>query len=352
MGKSYKIAVLSGDGIGPEVVAQAIKVLKSVEKKFQISFEFTDALIGATAIDKTGNPLPDETIAICKASDAVLLGAVGHPRFDNDPSAKVRPEQGLLKIRKELGLYANIRPVTTYPLLFEASPIKTHLLKGVDMLVYRELTGGIYFGEKGRKDNGKVAFDNCIYSEDEIHRIAKSAFEMARNRRKKITMVDKANVLETSRLWREVVKKMEPEYPDVEVDYMFVDAAAMKLVTWPSYFDVVLTENMFGDILTDEASVITGSIGLLPSSSVGDKYALFEPIHGSYPQAAGKNIANPYGTILSAAMLLEHLKEFDAAKAIRSAVNKGLEKGIVTVDINAKNNKSTTEVGDFVATNL
>lgn len=352
MGKTFKIAVMPGDGIGPEVTAQAIKTLKAVEKKFGVTFEFNEVLIGAIAIDQTGNPLPDETIAVCKNSDAVLLGAVGHPRFDNDPSAKVRPEQGLLKIRKELGLYANIRPVATYPLLNEASPIKNHLLKDVDMVVYRELTGGIYFGEKGRKDDGKTAFDNCIYSAEEVTRVSHMAFKMARSRKKKLTMVDKANVLETSRLWREVVKAMEAQYPDVTVDYMFVDAAAMKLVTWPAYFDVILTENMFGDILTDEASVITGSIGLLPSASMGDKYALFEPIHGSYPQAAGKNIANPYGTILSAAMLCDHIGLPEAANAIRNAVNKGLEFGIVTVDINPTNNKSTTEVGDWVAANL
>jgi 3-isopropylmalate dehydrogenase len=352
MSKTFKIAVMSGDGIGPEVTAQAIKVLKAVEPKFNVKFEFNEVLIGAIAIDQTGNPLPDETIAACKASDAVLLGAVGHPRFDNDPGAKVRPEQGLLKIRKELGLYANIRPVATYALLNEASPIKNHLLKDVDMVVYRELTGGIYFGEKGRKEEGKMAFDNCVYSDYEVERIAHSAFKMARSRKKKLTMVDKANVLETSRLWREVVKRMEAQYPDVTVDYMFVDSAAMKLITWPAYFDVILTENMFGDILTDEASVITGSIGLLPSASVGDKYALFEPIHGSYPQAAGKNIANPYGTILSAAMLCDHIGLPEAANAIRAAVDKGLAQGVVTVDINATKNNTTTEVGDWVAKNL
>ncbi len=352
MSRTFKIAVMPGDGIGPEVTAQAIKVLKALEPKFDVTFDFNEVLIGAIAIDQTGNPLPDETIAACKASDAVLLGAVGHPRFDNDPGAKVRPEQGLLKIRKELGLYANIRPVATYALLNEASPIKTHLLKDVDMVVYRELTGGIYFGEKGRKDDGKTAYDNCIYTEEEVRRVAHLAFKMARTRRKKLTLVDKANVLETSRLWREVVKKMEAEYADVTVDYMFVDSAAMKLVTWPAYFDVILTENMFGDILTDEASVITGSIGLLPSASVGDTFALFEPIHGSYPQAAGKNIANPYGTILSAAMLCDHIGLPEAAKAIRNAVDKGLENGIVTVDINASNNNSTSEVGDWIAKNL
>lgn len=349
MGKNYKIAVLAGDGIGPEVMAQAIKVLQAVEKKHKISFEFNDALIGAIAIDKTGNPLPDETIDICMKADAVMLGAVGHPKFDNDPAAKVRPEQGLLKIRKTLGLYANIRPIATYELLSEASPLKNHLLQNVDFIVYRELTGGIYFGEKGRRDNGKTAFDDCIYTEAEIIRIADMAFKMAQTRKKKLTLVDKANVLETSRLWRATVQQVAPKYPDVALDFMFVDAAAMKIIQWPAYFDVVLTENMFGDILTDEASVITGSIGLLPSSSVGDKYALFEPIHGSYPQAAGKNIANPYGTILSGAMMLEHLGEHNAAKDIREAVKTALDRGIVTVDINPNTYKSTTEAGDYVA---
>ena len=349
MSKTYKIAVLAGDGIGPEVVEQAIKVLKSVEKKFGFKFEFTPALIGAIAIDQTGNPLPDETIEICKNSDAVLLGAVGHPRFDNDPSAKVRPEQGLLKIRKTLGLYSNIRPIYTFDLLNEISPLKTHLLKDVNFLVFRELTGGIYFGEKGYTNEGTVAFDNCSYSVMEITRIAEMAFKSALARKKKLTLVDKANVLETSRLWRATVKKVAEKYPEVTLDFMFVDAAAMKLIQFPAYFDVILTENLFGDILTDEASVITGSIGMLPSASVGEKYGLFEPIHGSYPQAAGKNIANPYGTILSTAMLMEHVGEFEAAKAIRKAVDVALDKGFVTVDITNVNPKSTTEVGDCVA---
>jgi len=346
---TYKIAVLPGDGIGPDVIAQAIKVLKAVEKKYELKFEFNEGLIGAVAIDKTGNPLPDETIALCQASDAVLLGAVGHPRFDNDPNAKVRPEQGLLKIRKTLGLYANIRPVSAFPLLFNQSPLKNHLLEGVDLVVYRELTGGIYFGEKGRNQDGTVAFDNCSYSIEEIQRIAKLAFESARNRKKKLTLVDKANVLETSRLWRDTVKKMEPSYPDVTVDYMFVDNAAMKLIQWPAYFDVIVTENMFGDILTDEASVLTGSIGLLPSASVGSGVALFEPIHGSYPQAAGKNIANPYATILAAAMMLDYLNIYEAGIAIKNAVDKALAEGKVTIDINPDKYISTTEAGDYIA---
>jgi 3-isopropylmalate dehydrogenase len=347
----YKIAVLPGDGIGPEVMEQGLKVLKSTASKFKFEFETSFGKIGAMAIDETGNPLPDETIEICKSSNAVLLGAVGHPKFDNDPTAKVRPEQGLLKLRKSLGLFANIRPVTTYELLYESSPIKTERIKGVDFIVFRELTGGIYFGDKGRKENGTVAYDVCTYSVEEIDRITRLAFETAQTRKKKVCMVDKANVLESSRLWRETVTKIskEAKYSDIELTNMFVDNAAMQLIQWPIQFDVILTENMFGDIITDEASVITGSMGLLPSSSVGVNLALFEPIHGSYPQASGKNIANPMATILSVAMMLEYLKEIKAAAAIRDAVNQALAKGIVTEDISKINPKSTSAVGDWVA---
>ncbi len=347
-----KIAVLAGDGIGPEVVAEAIKVLKVVDKKHNIGLTFEHALIGACAIDATGNPLPDETIALCQNSDAVLLGAVGHPRFDNDPTAKVRPEQGLLKIRKTLGLFANLRPIKSYPLLYNASPLKNHLVENVDFVVYRELTGGIYFGEKGRRNDGAEAYDMCSYSNEEVERIAKLAFESAQKRRKHLTLVDKANVLETSRLWREVVGKVATQYPDVKFDCMFVDNAAMKLIQQPSFFDVVLTENMFGDILTDEASVITGSIGLLPSASVGHTVALFEPIHGSFPEGAGKGIANPIATILSGAMMLEHLGYSQPAEEIRAAVMVALEQGKVTSDINANNPIKTNEVGDFIAAQL
>lgn len=347
-----KIAVLAGDGIGPEVVNEAIKVLKTVDKKHNIGLEFEHALIGACAIDATGNPLPDETIAICQHADAVLLGAVGHPRFDNDPTAKVRPEQGLLKIRKTLGLFANLRPIKSYPLLYNASPLKNHLVENVDFIVYRELTGGIYFGEKGRKNDGKEAFDICSYNIEEVERIAKLAFEAAQKRRKHLTLVDKANVLETSRLWREVVGKIATQYPDVQLDCMFVDNAAMKLIQQPAFFDVVLTENMFGDILTDEASVITGSIGLLPSASVGQDVALFEPIHGSFPEGAGKGIANPIATILSAAMMLEHLGYQKPADEIRDAVMLALEQGKVTSDINSDNPIKTSEVGDFISSKI
>jgi 3-isopropylmalate dehydrogenase len=347
-----KIAVLAGDGIGPEVVAEAIKVLKVVDKKHNIDLEFEYALVGACAIDATGNPLPDETIALCQKSDAVLFGAVGHPRFDNDPTAKVRPEQGLLKIRKTLGLFANLRPIQSYPLLYNASPLKNYLIENVDFVVYRELTGGIYFGEKGRKNDGKNAYDICSYSIEEVERIAKLAFESAQKRRKHLTLVDKANVLETSRLWREITNKISAQYPDIKFDCMFVDNAAMKLIQQPAFFDVVLTENMFGDILTDEASVITGSIGLLPSASVGHTVALFEPIHGSFPEGAGKGIANPIATILSTTMMLEHLNYQKPAEEIRTAVMAALEQGKVTSDINSVNPLKTNEVGDFIASIL
>jgi 3-isopropylmalate dehydrogenase len=347
----YKITVLAGDGIGPEVMTQGLKVLKAAAEKFKFEIETEDALIGATAIDQTGNPLPDASIESCKKADAVLLGAVGHPKYDNDPSAKVRPEQGLLKLRKSLGLYANIRPVTTYEILYDASPIKTERIKGVDFVVFRELTGGIYFGEKGTSEDGKSAFDTSTYTVEEIDRITRLAFDVALTRKKKVCMVDKANVVETSRLWRKTVTKIakEPQYAEIELENMFVDNAAMQLIQWPSQFDVILTENMFGDIITDEASVIPGSMGLLPSASVGKDLALFEPIHGSYPQAAGKNIANPLATILSIAMMLEHLKQFDAAKAIKKAVDTALNTGVVTEDISKENPKSTTEVGSWVA---
>lgn len=344
------IAVLKGDGIGPEVTEQAVKALKAIEEVYGHKFHYSEGLIGAVAIDATGNPYPDETHSICQASDAILFGAIGHPKYDNDPKAPVRPEQGLLKMRKSLGLFANIRPINTYKILANASPLRADLVEGVNFVVFRELTGGIYFGEKGRRDGGATAFDNCTYSKEEVLRISKLAFEAARVRRKKLTLVDKANVLETSRLWREVVKEFALGYPDVEVDYMFVDNAAMKIIQNPKYFDVVLTENMFGDIITDEASVITGSLGMLPSASVGSKTALYEPIHGSYPEAAGKNIANPNGAILSAAMLLEtSFGLTEEAALIRKAVEDCLNNGIVTVDIQKDSTYTTTQIGDKVA---
>ncbi len=350
----YKITVLPGDGIGPEVIAQALKVLNTVAKKFDFSVETEKAQIGASAIDQTGNALPDETIEKCLQSDAVLLGAVGDPKYDNDPHAKVRPEQGLLKIRKSLELYANIRPVSTYELLYDKSPIKTERIKGVDFVVYRELTSGIYFGKKGKSADGKSAFDTCSYTTEEIERITRLAFDAALKRRKKVCLVDKANVLESSRLWRATVDKIakEPQYSEIKYTAMFVDNVAMQLIQWPTQFDVIVTENMFGDIITDEASVIPGSMGLLPSSSVGIKNALFEPIHGSYPQAAGKNIANPMATILSVAMMLEHFNQNKAGKAIREAVNSALENMIVTEDISKENARSTSEVGEWICARI
>lgn len=344
-----KIAVLNGDGIGPEVTAQSIKVLNAVGTRFGHEFHYTEALIGAAAIDATGTALPQETIDCCLASDAVLFGAVGHPRFDNDPSAKVRPEQGILGIRKALQLYANIRPVKSFPGLSHLSPLKPERLEGVDMVIFRELTGGIYFGKKETAADGSYAADECSYSRAEIERIARAAFQYALKRRKKLTLVDKANVLDTSRLWRAVVRELATEYAQVEVDYMFVDNAAMQLILNPAQFDVILTENMFGDILSDEASVLSGSLGMLPSASVGNGPALFEPIHGSYPQAAGKDIANPCGSVLSAAMLLDHLGLHEEADLVRFAVEWTLANHFVTKDINPVNFYFTSTVGDLVS---
>lgn len=344
------IAVLKGDGIGPEVTNQAIKVLNAVAEIFGHQFNYSEGLIGAAAIDATGNPFPEETLKICQDTDAILFGAIGHPKYDNDPNAAVRPEQGLLAMRKALNLFANIRPINTYKALAASSPLRADLVNGVDFVVFRELTGGIYFGQpRGRSEDRNTAFDTCVYHRFEILRIAKLAFEAAMKRRKKLTLVDKANVLATSRLWREVVKEFAPQFPEVTVEYMFVDNAAMKIIQNPRDFDVVLTENLFGDVLTDEASVITGSLGMLPSASVGDKTSLYEPIHGSYPQATGLNIANPMGAILSAAMLLETAFDMrQESKAIRDAVEECLNNGIVTVDINPAKNYSTTEVGDKI----
>ena len=344
----YKIAILNGDGIGPEVTAQSIKVLKAIAEQFNHEFIFTEALIGADAIDKTGNPLPQETIDICLSSDAILFGAIGHPKYDNDPTAKVRPEQGLLALRQALQLYANIRPVSSYPSLHDLSPLKTNIIDGVDFVIYRELTGGIYFGKKETNAEGTVASDQCLYTREEIERITHLAFKAAQQRRKKLTLVDKANVLETSRLWRKVVQEIATEYKNVTIDFLFVDNAAMQIILNPKQFDVILTENMFGDIISDEASVISGSIGLLPSSSVGFKTALFEPIHGSYPQAAGKDIANPIGSILSAAMLLDHLGMTEEAALVKAAAAWTLENKIVTKDIEPIDFYFTSTVGGFI----
>lgn len=344
-----KITVIEGDGIGPEVTAQAVKVLNAVGTRFGHTFEYEYALMGACAIDQTGNPLPDETIEACLKGDAILFGAIGHPKYDNDPTAKVRPEQGLLKLRKTLGLYANIRPISTYPALQHLSPLKAERLENVDFVIYRELTGGIYFGKKTVDEAATTASDDCVYTRAEIERIAHPAFQHAQKRRKKLTLVDKANVLETSRLWRKIVQEIAVQYPDVAVDFLFVDNAAMQIILNPAQFDVVLTENMFGDIISDEASVISGSLGLLPSASIGQSGGLFEPIHGSYPQAAGKDIANPLGSILSAAMLLDYLNLQAEAKAVRDAVNWSLAEGLVTQDLDPKNFQYTSQLGDLIS---
>lgn len=347
------IALLAGDGIGPEVIDQAVKVCDAISKKYNHEINWQPALTGAVAIDAVGEPYPDSTHDICANADAVLFGAIGHPRYDNDPTAKVRPEQGLLKMRQKLGLFANVRPTFTFPSLIDKSPLKRERIEGTDLIILRELTGGVYFGERGRKDNGDTAFDTMTYTRSEIQRLAKKGFKMAMGRSKRLCCVDKANVLESSRLWRETVQAMEKDYPEVEVTYEFIDAVAMRLVQWPSSYDVMITANLFGDILTDEASVIAGSMGLMPSSSVGSKVSLYEPIHGSYPQAAGKDIANPLATVLSAAMLFEDFDLKEEAQVIRDVVNKSLEEGYVTEDLSEDGKAyKTSQVGDWLAANI
>jgi 3-isopropylmalate dehydrogenase len=334
MSQEYKILVIPGDGIGKEVTTGGKQVLSTIEATFGHRFIFDEALIGHAAIEATGEPLPDITIEKSKASDAILFGAVGHPKYDNDPSLKVRPEQGLLKIRKSLGLFANLRPIKLFDELLNASSIKPEVLKGADILFFRELTGDVYFGERGRSADGNTAYDTMIYSRYEVERIAKKAFEAARGRRKKLTSVDKANVLESSRLWREVVNEIAKQYPDVELEHTFVDTAAMKLIKDPCSFDVVLTGNLFGDILTDEASQIAGSMGMLASASLGDTVGLYEPIHGSAHDIAGKGIANPLASILSVALMLDisfGLKK--ESNAVIGAVEQTLRDGFRTGDI-------------------
>ena len=328
------ILIVPGDGIGQEVTLVGKKILDRIAVKFNHEFSYDEALIGHVAIEATGNPLPDETLQKMRNADAVLFGAVGHPKYDNDPSAKVRPEQGLLKMRKELGLYANLRPIKLFDELLGASSIKPEILKGADILFFRELTGDIYFGEKGRKNDGNTAFDVAEYSRFEVERIGRKAFEAARTRRKKLCSVDKANVLETSRLWREEIQKLALEYPDVEVEYQFVDSTAMMLIKDPRRFDVVVTANLFGDILTDEASQIAGSMGMLASASIGDGTGVYEPIHGSAHDITGKGIANPLASILSAALLLDisfGMKE--ESELVISAVDQVLKAGYRTIDI-------------------
>jgi len=358
-----KIAVLPGDGIGPEVMAEAVKVLKRVAEVHGHSFTFEEGLIGGAAIDKTGSPLPDEALTLCQASDAVLLAAVGDPRYD-DPTLKVRPEQGLLALRKGLGVFANLRPVKLYKELLHASTIKPEVLAEVDLMVVRELTGGIYFGERGRKmvvGGAEAAYDTLLYSVPEVERVVRLAFDLARQRRKKVTSVDKANVLESSRLWRETAERVASEYPDVEFESMYVDIAAMRLVRYPSVFDVMVTGNMFGDILTDEASMLAGSMGMLPSASLredapstssGHRFGLYEPIHGSAPKHTGMNVVNPIAAILSGAMLLRYsLRLEEEAAAVEAAVAAVLKQGYRTRDIaeEGKQQVGTQEKGNLIA---
>ncbi len=349
---------MPGDGIGKEVTTEGKRVLAKIADIFGHHFEFGDAIIGHDAIEATGNPLPDETLSKLKNCDAILFGAVGHPKYDNDPTLKVRPEQGLLKMRKELGLYANLRPIKLFDELLEASSIKPEILRGSDILFFRELTGDVYFGEKGRKDDGNTAFDVMIYQRYEVERIAHKAFQAARTRKKKVTSVDKANVLESSRLWRETVQQVGKQYPDIQLEHQFVDSAAMKLIQNPRSFDVVLTGNLFGDILTDEASQIAGSMGMLASASIGDTVGLYEPIHGSAHDITGKGIANPLASILSASLLLDisfGLKE--ESEAILAAVEKTLRAGFRTADIaDARTPKgkilNTQSMGDCIVDQL
>ncbi len=331
---SKNILIVPGDGIGQEVTAVGQQVLDRIAEKYGHTFHYDHALIGHAAIEATGEALPQESLEKMRASDAVLFGAVGHPKYDNDPQAKVRPEQGLLKMRKELGLYANLRPIRLFDELLAASSIKPEILRGADILFFRELTGDIYFGDKGRKDDGATAYDLAQYSRFEVERIARKAFEAARTRRQKLCSVDKANVLETSRLWREVIQQLAPEYPDVTVEHQFVDATAMLLIKDPRRFDVVVTANLFGDILTDEASQIAGSMGMLASASIGDGTGVYEPIHGSAHDIAGKGLANPLASVLSAALLLDisfGMKE--ESEAVIAAVDQVLKAGYRTADI-------------------
>lgn len=343
-----KIAVLPGDGIGPEISEQGVAVMNAVCEKFGHEVSYQYALCGADAIDKVGDPFPEETFKVCMDADAVLFSAVGDPKFDNDPTAKVRPEQGLLAMRKKLGLFANIRPVQTFKCLLHKSPLRAELVEGADFICIRELTGGMYFGEKYQDDD--KAYDTNLYTRPEIERILKVAFEYARKRRRHLTVVDKANVLASSRLWRKVAQEVAQLYPDVTTDYMFVDNAAMRMIQEPTFFDVMVTENTFGDILTDEGSCISGSMGLLPSASTGESTPVFEPIHGSWPQAAGMNIANPLAQILSVAMLFEHFDCQEEARLIRRAVDASLDACVRTPEIQVEGGErfGTKEVGDWI----
>lgn len=342
------IAVLAGDGIGPEISKQGVAVMAAVCKKFGHEVNFTEALVGAAAIDAVGDPFPDDTYNICKEADAVLFSSVGDPKFDNNPNATVRPEQGLLAMRKKLGLFANIRPVQTFDCLIHKSPLKDELVRGADFICIRELTGGMYFGEKKEGDN--FAYDTNAYSRAEVERILKVAYAYAERRRKHLTVVDKANVLASSRLWRKVAQEMAPQHPDVTTDFMYVDNASMRMIQEPTFFDVMVTENTFGDILTDEGSCITGSMGLLPSASTGESTPVFEPIHGSWPQAKGLNIANPLAQILSVAMLFEYFNLTNEGTLIRQAVDASLDANVRTPEIQVEGapKYGTKEVGEWI----
>lgn len=330
-----KIAVLPGDGIGPEVTNVALDVVKAVCRRFGHTLDYATAIAGAGAIDAVGSSYPEETHQLCLDSQAVLFGAIGSPKYDNNPTSKVRPEQGLLAMRKKLGLYANIRPIMTFPKLFHKSPLKEEVIRNADFVCIRELTGGMYFGRpQGRSEDGTQAYDTCMYSRDEITRIVNLAYEFASRRRNKVTVVDKANILATSRLWREVAQEIAGKHPEIATDYLFVDNAAMKLIQSPRDFDVIVTENTFGDILTDEAAVISGSLGMLPSASIGTFTSVYEPIHGSYPQAAGKDVANPLAAVLSASMMFDYSFQLqEEAAMVKAAVEKVIEEGVVTMDI-------------------
>ncbi len=342
------IAVLAGDGIGPEISAQGVAVMQAVCQKFGHEATFTPALVGAAAIDAVGDPFPEDTYEICKKADAVLFSSVGDPKFDNNPNAKVRPEQGLLAMRKKLGLFANIRPVQTFDCLIHKSPLKDELVRGADFVCIRELTGGMYFGEK--KEGDDYAYDTNAYSREEVERILKVAYAYAQRRRKHLTVVDKANVLASSRLWRKVAQEMAPKYPDVTTDFMYVDNASMRMIQEPTFFDVMVTENTFGDILTDEGSCITGSMGLLPSASTGESTPVFEPIHGSWPQAKGLNIANPLAQILSVAMLFEYFNLAEEGALVRKAVDASLDANVRTPEIQVVDGVKygTKEVGAWI----
>ncbi len=343
-----KIAVLPGDGIGPEISEQGVAVMSAVCDKFGHKVAYDYAICGADAIDKVGDPFPEETFKKCMGADAVLFSAVGDPKFDNDPTAKVRPEQGLLAMRKKLGLFANIRPVETFECLIHKSPLKDELVRGADFICIRELTGGMYFGEKYQDDD--KAYDTNAYTRKEVERILEVAYKYALQRRKHLTVVDKANVLASSRLWRQVAKEVAEKYPEVTTDYMFVDNAAMRMIQDPKFFDVMVTENTFGDILTDEGSCITGSMGLLPSASTGEHTPVFEPIHGSWPQAKGQNIANPLAQILSVAMLFEYFNLKEEGALIREAVNASLDANVRTPEIQVEGGAKygTKEVGAWI----